>query len=131
MVYSAQHLASQSRLRPNQSHVDPPIASETGRDPHLQVIPRDRQRAVLERQRSMHGPDLRIEERAGEGRADPAHACTALLDDDSGSASAKFRRRSARPVRIRKDVQVRQGRALQVRGELLEVVVRLPGEAGR
>ena len=75
----------------------------------------------------MHGPDLRSPEARGQRRADSRTRAPRARITTPGTFAASTRR--AGPIRIREDVQVRQRRALQIRGELLEVLVRFPGKA--
>src|SRR5258707_3024211 len=77
----------------------------------------------------MRHADLRVAEALRELRADFPHASSTLANDTAWNLVSHRRRWRSGTIRIRKNVDVRQRRALEIRDELFEVLVRLAGES--
>ena len=104
------------------SHADALVPRSPRRNPDLQVVVRHDQRAIFDRQARSHGPALPIAKPSVELCAERAQSRAALADH----GARNFRRHRLGfgpwPVRVRKDVNVRQRRRRQVRQVCLEVV---------
>src|SRR5216110_2967704 len=107
----------------------PFVPRPPGRNPQLQVISSDRERAVFERQRIVRDAHLVGVETIGESTANVTDATRALADNRTWRAAAERGRGGSRTIGIWKHVQVRERRALEMCGERLEVLVGLAREA--
>ena len=72
---------------------------------------------------------MRCAKARGQPCADLAHAARALADDGARRTPAHGRRERTGTIGVRKHVDMRQRRALEIQRQLLEVPVGLAGEA--
>src|SRR5438094_10517263 len=89
-------------------HVDPLVSAAPRRNLHLQIIAGDDERAVLERQAAVHGPNLRFTEPRRQALADLTDTPRPLANDGAVHTFPHRRRRSPRTIGVREHVDVRQ-----------------------